>query len=241
MSRIPDAPASPRPPAISFDLDRTTREFWTDRVRQHTHDSYAGVPLAKFPEDLRSFEHIIWEQRPEVVIELGSSFGGSALWFRDRQRTLQSYGRLGGGHVITIDVDATRARESLADADPRYHETITLIEADVRDPELPARIAPSIPAGARCLVVEDTAHTYATTYAALAGFARFVHPGGFFVVEDGYIDLEERRTVPGLPRGVLPAVRDWLASADGTRFEVDRSREIYGVTSNPLGYLRRNV
>jgi cephalosporin hydroxylase len=227
------------PPAVRFDLERPAKEYWDARVRQHTHDSYAGVGLAKFPEDLRTYEHIMWSTTPDVVIEIGTSFGASALWFRDRLRWLETYGRIEAGRVISIDLQVDEARELLRGADPRFEETITLIEGDVLDPELPQLVERELAPGARCLVVEDSAHVYETTMAALVGFARFVPPGGFFVAEDGYVDLEERRIVPELPRGVLPAVRDWLQTREGRRFAVERDAELYGVSSHPEGFLQR--
>jgi len=102
-------------------------------------------------------------------------------------------------------------------ADPRYAEKITLVEADVLDPELPSHVEDLIPASVRCLVIEDSAHVYDTTWAAFAGFAGFVPEGDFFVVEDGCVDVEEMRPDESWPRGVLPALRDWLRDAGGRR------------------------
>jgi cephalosporin hydroxylase len=94
-------------------------EYWRARVAQHTTDSYAGVGLSKFPEDLRTYEHLLWLQRTDTVIEIGTQAGGSALWFRDRLRTLASYKRITQEpRVISIDLDQTRAREKLQRADP---------------------------------------------------------------------------------------------------------------------------
>ena len=227
------------PPAVRFDLASPAKAYWDERVRQHTQDSYVGVGLAKFPEDLRAYEHIMWSTRPNVVIEIGTSFGASALWFRDRLRWLEAYGRIEGGRVVSVDLEIDEARGPMSQADPRFEETITLIAGDVLDPELPEQVERQLPAEARCLVVEDSAHVYETTMAALVGFARFVPRDGFFVVEDGYVDIEERRTAPELPRGVLPAVRDWLQTPAGRDFEVERDAELYGVSSHPEGFLRR--
>jgi cephalosporin hydroxylase len=108
-------------------------EYWRARVAQHTTDSYAGVGLSKFPEDLRTYEHLLWLQRTDTVIEIGTQAGGSALWFRDRLRTLASYKRITQGpRVISIDLDQTRAREKLQRADPGYASQIVLVEGDVR-------------------------------------------------------------------------------------------------------------
>jgi cephalosporin hydroxylase len=227
------------PPPVVFDLARSPKEYWDDRVRQHTQDSYVGVGFAKFPEDLRAYEHIMWSQKPNVVIEIGTSFGASALWFRDRLRWLESYGRIGPGRVVSIDLHVEEARGLMAEADPRFEETITLLSGDVRDPALLGAVARRLPANANCLVVEDSAHEYDTTMAALVGFARFVPVRGFFVVEDGYVDIEERRIASEQPRGVLPAVNEWLRTPEGRRFAVEREAEMYGMSSHPHGFLRR--
>jgi cephalosporin hydroxylase/ribosome-associated translation inhibitor RaiA len=227
------------PPPTPLDLQSTVREYWLERVSRHTSDSYAGVRLAKFPEDLRVYEHLIWASRPNVVIEIGALRGGSALWFRDRLRTLAGYGHIGRPLVIGIDLRIDEARDDVRAADPAYEETIALLEGDVTDPDLPDRVEALLPAGARCLVVEDSAHVFGTTMAALRGFARFVPPRGFFVVEDGCVDRDEMRLRASWPRGVLPAVREWLTTAEGRRFRVRRDLEIYGITSHPEGFLQR--
>jgi cephalosporin hydroxylase len=227
------------PPPVSVSLSDTIRDYWLRRVEQHTHDSYAGVPLSKFPEDLRVYEHLIWESRANVVIEIGAQHGGSALWFRDRLAALAHYGSTGEVRVIAIDVDVAAARSNLASADPAFEREIILIEGDVLDSSLPDAVERQLPAGASCLVVEDSLHVYETTAAALRGFSRFVRQGGFFVVEDGCVDVEDMRLEPGWPRGVLPALRAWLRTPEGARFEVRRDLELYGVSCHPEGFIQR--
>jgi cephalosporin hydroxylase len=91
----------------------------------------------------------------------------------------------------------------------------------------------------RRFVIEDSAHVYATTRAALDEFAALVPVGGFMVVEDGCVDVEELRISEDWPRGVLPALDDWLASAPGRDFQVRRDLELYGVSCHPRGFLQR--
>jgi cephalosporin hydroxylase len=241
MSENANAPASlSMPPTVSLPLDATIRELWLARTRQHFEDSYAGVRMLQFPEDLRVFEHLLWLSRPTIVIEIGVQFGGSTLWFRDRLRTLSQY-RPGEGEVrvIAIDIDVEPAACTLAAADPRFEQTITLLEGNVLDPSLPESVANLVPGDARCMVVEDSAHTYETTRAALDGFARFVTPGCFLIIEDGCVDIEPLRADPGWPRGVLRAISDWLGRSEGTDFVMRRDLEMYGITCHPHGFLQR--
>jgi cephalosporin hydroxylase len=234
MARLVGSPIEQR-------LQSPIRSYWLDRAAQHTQDSYAGVSLAKFPEDLRVYEHMLWADRPNVVIEIGTHSGGSALWFRDRLRTLASYGLISECHVITIDVEIAQARRHLNHVDRGWEESISLVYGDVCDETLPAQIAELLPREARCLVVEDSAHVYSTTMAALTGFSRFVPPGGFFIVEDGCVDVEAMRLTEDWPHGVLPAVADWLTSPAGVDFVSRRDLELYGVTCHPGGLLQRIV
>lgn len=236
---IPTVSREPHlPPAVDVDLDDTIRSYWTKRVAQHEWDYYAGVRLLKFPEDLRAYEHLLWQSRAEVVIEIGGRFGGSALWFRDRLRANAAYGLIETPLVVSIDIDPELARAGVEGADPGA-EGIHIIGGDVTDTTLPDQIAELVPEGASCLVIEDSAHVYDTTLAALEGFTRFVQPGGFFVVEDGCVDVEELRLKPDWPRGVLPALYDWLATEQGRQFTVREDLELYGMSCHPNGFLQR--
>jgi cephalosporin hydroxylase len=232
-----------RRPARDAPIERrlrsSLRDYWRDRARLTVGDTYAGMPLMKFPEDLRVYEQLIWEMRANVVVEIGTHSGGSALWFRDRLRTSASYGRAATPVcVVTIDMRIERARELLEAADPRFADEIVLIEGDVTDPELPARVEAHLPTGARCMVVEDSAHTYESTSGALRGFSRFVPEGGWMIVEDGCVDIDTMR-LPDWPRGVLPAIEDWLGSPAGSAFRRRRDAERYGFTCHPGGFLQR--
>jgi cephalosporin hydroxylase len=222
------------PPSVSVNLETDSLlAYWRQRVAQHIHDVYAGVPLSKFPEDLRVYEHLIWLSAPEVVVEVGTQHGGSALWFRDRLWALRRYGRVDNPSYVGVDIDQAAARRNIAQADPTG---ITLIEGDVADAQTVRQVEEAV-GGRRCLVIEDSAHTYETTMASLRGLTDLVAPAGFFVVEDGCVDVEAMRIDPAWPRGVLPALNDWLE--EGQDFVVRGDLELYGVTCHPGGFLQR--
>jgi cephalosporin hydroxylase len=235
------AGGGPRTPPIEERLQMPLKAYWYERGGPRIEDSYAGVMIRKLPEDLRVYEHLMWDDRCNVVIEIGTLRGASALWFRDRLAAMSSYGRIGDYRVISIDLNAEEARPYLDAADPGWAEHITLLSADICDPELPARVRELLPDGARCMVIEDSAHVYDTTMAALKGFSPFVPDGGFFVVEDSYVDIEPMRRSEKQPRGVLPAVEEWLASAQGAEFTTRRDLELYGICCFPRGVLQRRA
>jgi cephalosporin hydroxylase len=228
-------------PAVSIDLTAATMlEYWRARADQHIHDLYVGVPLSKFPEDLRVYEHLLWLQTPDTVIEIGTQWGGSALWFRDRLRTLRDYGRIERDPlVVTIDLRQEGARDKLPHADPRYAEQIELVAGDICDPATADAVRQLVADRPNRFVIEDSAHVYETTRGSLDAFAGLVPPGGFMVIEDGCVDIDELRVSEDWPRGVLPALRDWLATEAGREFVVRRDLELYGVSCHPHGFLQR--
>jgi cephalosporin hydroxylase len=189
-------------------LDSPLSAHWFARLERHFNDSYMGIRLQKFPEDLRVYEHLLTEMRADTVIELGTANGASALWFRDRLATLERYGLIAAPQVVSVDLTPEHALAAIAAADPDYEAQITVLRGDVLDPELPGRVRSLIRPDARCFVVEDSAHVYDTSLAALRGFADLVPVGGWFVVEDGCVDVEALRLDETWPRGVQPAITD---------------------------------
>jgi cephalosporin hydroxylase len=227
------------PDPVSLSLDQDVRSYWVARAQQHTTDYYAGIRISKFPEDLRTYEHLLWLSRANVVVELGTQFGGSTLWLRDRLVANARYGHITGPRVIGADIEIGPARDAIAAVDPGYADTITLLEGDVCDSAFAAQVATLVPKDARCLVIEDSAHVYDTTLASLTGFAHLVPLGGYFVVEDGCVDVEDMRIADTWPRGVLPALDAWLETPQGRQFAVRRDLERYGLTCHPRGFLER--
>lgn len=240
------------PPPIRRRLDEPFADYWRRRLGEAPpgSDSWAGVPLMKLPEDLRAYQHLLWESRADTVVELGAKWGGSLLWFRDQLRSFGAYGRLEREPaVIGVDLNTAPTRIVLDRADPAWREQITLIQGDVSAEDTVSRVRSELRPGARCLVVEDAAHTAAITRAGLDAFAGLVPPGGFYVVEDGHVDVE--RLHPDGPPvlkqlgvttgGVQRAVAEWLETPAGREFELRPDLELYGVTSNPGGYLQRRA
>ena len=80
------------PQPVKSELRESLGDYWLKRVEQHTGDSYAGLGMSKFPEDLRVYEHLLWESAPTRRDRARRRRGGSALWFRDRLAAFSRYG-----------------------------------------------------------------------------------------------------------------------------------------------------
>jgi len=206
-----------------MDLDQTLLAFWKWRLRNHYSDRYRGRDLVKFPEDLRTYQKVIEETQPNVLIELGTFEGGSAMWFRDQMTVLS--GR--PSYVITVDT---------VPCDLQYGGVV-ILTGDLRDADMPARVAANITDGDRVMVVDDSYHTYDVTTSSLTIYSKFVTPGCYFVVEDGIVDEPELSIWPG-SGGVQPAIVDFLNADVGQDF-IREWREEFGLTMHQGGWLRR--
>lgn len=206
------------------DLDWTLRQYWKWRLETHFNDRYRGKQLTKFPEDLRTYQKVIEETQPNVIIELGTYDGGSAMWFHDQMRGITHR----ASFVATVDV-----------ADVRLdYQGVIVIHGDLRDDDVLHRVEDVLDAGDRVMVVEDSAHTYDVTSAALRLYSEFVTPGCYFVVEDGIVDDPELSVWAGSV-GVQPAIVDFLATDAGKGFTREW-RDEFGLTMHPGGWLRKN-
>ena len=214
---------------FSVDLGISFEDFYRLRIfnQMYDFDLYKGVRILKFPEDLRTYERLIEDSQPEVIIELGVEAGGSSLWFADRLDTL-----CGGGEIIGVDIDVSQVNQKILD-----DKRITLIEGDIASPDVIQKVKELV-AGRKAMVIEDAAHTYDCTLFALQNYWDLVPVGGWFIVEDGIVDIEPLRHYESTPRGVIGALDYFCSSYSGHKFS-RRSLSPYGITSNPSGWLRR--
>ncbi|VVM04902.1 partial 2-polyprenyl-6-hydroxyphenyl methylase / 3-demethylubiquinone-9 3-methyltransferase, partial [Methylacidimicrobium cyclopophantes] len=183
--------------------------------------TYFGIQTFKCPLDFWVYQELLYELRPDVVVEIGNYRGGSAL------ALAHLLDALGKGRIIAIDIDQKKI-------DPRAksHPRISWLQGDAK--LLAGKVASRIDPAERVLVIEDSEHTHANTLGVLRAYAGLVSPESYLIVEDTNC---HHGIAAGPSLGPYEAVEDFLAE-DG-RFEVDRSRENFGITWNPRGFLRR--
>lgn len=185
---------------------------------------YQGVRCTKNPFDLALYLKLLWDLKPQTIIEIGSAAGGSGRFFSDQS------GLFGlDASVWSFDVHPVIGLD---------RPNLKFLYGDIHSLESSA--LPEILKTAKrpLLVVEDGPHTYEGCKAALTFFHEFLDVGDYIVVEDGnlrelgYLSLED---------GPNRAIKEFLGRR-GAEYEVDlRYCDQFGrnVTWNTDGYLRR--
>jgi len=186
-----------------------------------TGTTYFGVKTLKNPLDFWVYQEIIFEQRPDVIVEIGNHSGGSTL------ALAHFCDLLGKGRVIGIDISHDKVPEIV-----RNHPRITLIEGDAC--ESFNKVDALILAGQSVLVIEDSSHTFDNTLKVLNTYAPLIRSGEYFIVEDS---ICHHGLNVGPDPGPYEAIEAFVA--EHSEFMVDRERESFLITWNPKGFIRR--
>lgn len=210
---------------------------WFDRsagLRYSYNFEWMGVPVIQYPQDILAMQQLIWQVRPEVIIETGVAHGGSLVFYASMLSLL------GGGDVIGVEIALREHNRAAVLAHPMAGR-IALVDGSSVAGDTVAAVA-SLVRGRRAFVVLDSNHTHDHVLAELRAYARFVEPGSYMVAMDTVIEQMPADFFPDRPwsRGnnAATAVAAFLAEDD--RFAVDeRIDAMLMVSVAPGGYLRR--
>jgi cephalosporin hydroxylase len=157
-------------------------------LRYYHTFTWFGRPILQLPEDLVRLQEVVYQVRPDVIVETGVFDGGSLLFYASLCEAI------GKGRVIGIDVEIRAGvREALRDH-PLGHR-IELIEGDSVAPVIVANVRGMVKAGESALVILDSNHTMAHVAAELEAYAPLVTVGSCMVAADGI--MRDLADVPG--------------------------------------------
>jgi cephalosporin hydroxylase len=185
-----------------------------------TQATWLGAQALKNPLDLWVYQEIVFETKPDLIVETGTYRGGSALYLA----TICDL--VGAGEVVSIDI------EPLRDEYPEHPRVTYLGGRSSTDDGVLAEVRARAE-GRKTLVILDSDHSQAHVEAELAAYAPLVPVGGYVIVEDSNIGQIRKDLLPG----PLEAIEGFVETTD--EFEIDRAREKFLITFNPSGYLRR--
>ncbi len=209
-------------------LESFHKIYYENPWRTWFRTNWLGVPVFKCPLDLWVYQEIVHERSPDVIVETGTAFGGSALYLATVLDTI------GKGGVTSIDI-----AESF-DGKPRpQHERITYLKGSSTNPEILKKVRQMIPEDGEVLVILDSDHSAPHVLAELKAYAPLIRPGGYLVVED--TNINGHPVLPEHGPGPMEALKEFFQSLESEGFQHDSSREKYYLTFNPMGYLQKNV
>ncbi len=231
---------------------RTLSREWIARTAEHKYVynwRWCGLPIIQLPPDVIVTQEIVWEVRPDVIIETGVARGGSLTFSASLLAMLDAAEATGRTpattprRVIGIDIEIRPHNRQAIEAHP-FAPMIELVEGSSVAPEIVAEVRARVGPGERVLVVLDSNHTHEHVLAELEAYAGLVTPGSYCIVQDTGIEEAGPDAFPDRPWGPgnspKSAVAVWLPAHP--EFAVDSAIDHkLLLSSSPGGYLRRTA
>ena len=196
---------------------------------------WLGLPIIQFPQDIVAVQEIIWNTKPDVIIETGVARGGSLILSASILHLLN-----GNGKVIGIDIDIREHNRKAIEDHPLAFR-IELLQGSSIDVNIVDQVKKYIKSTDRVMVVLDSNHTHSHVLEELRLYASLVTEGCYLIVMDTIVDDMPDDCFIDRPwkKGDNPktAVHEFMKESN--RFEIDESvHSKLLITVAPDGYLK---
>jgi len=207
----------------------------TARYKYSYNFTWLGLPIIQFPQDILAMQEIIWQVKPDLIIETGIAHGGSLIFYASM---LELIG--GDSHVLGIDIDIRPHNRIEIEKHPMF-KCITMIQGSSTDEEVVKQVYDFAKGRGKVLVALDSNHTHAHVLRELELYSPLVTKGSYLVVFDTAIEDMPEDFFPDRPwgRGNNPKTAVWEFLKTNDRFVIDKEIENkLLITVAPDGYLK---
>jgi len=197
--------------------------------------TWLGRPIIQLPQDIIAMQEIVWQVKPDFILETGIAHGGSLIFYASMLELLGQDGR-----VLGIDNDIREHNRVEIERHPMF-KRITMLQGSSVDEALARQVQEFARGRKRVLVVLDSNHTHQHVLKEMNLYSPLVTKGSYLVVFDTVIEDMPKGFFADRPwdKGNNPktAVHEFLGSND--RFVIDKEIENkLLITAAPDGYLK---
>jgi len=235
------------------DMCDTAAQFLAASTRpQYSYNFFwQGRPIIQYPQDIVAMQELIWNVKPDLIIETGIAHGGSLIFSASMLAQLDMVDAIESGKmmdprksnrkVLGVDIDIRAHNLEAINAHPMASR-IQMIEGSSVAAEVVDQVK-SIAAGyERVLVCLDSNHTHEHARAELELYAPLTSVGSYCVVFDTVIEDLPAEMFPDRPWGPgdNPKTAVWDYLKTHPEFEIDKMIDNKLLISvAPDGYLKR--
>ncbi|SFF18219.1 cephalosporin hydroxylase family protein [Thermoflexibacter ruber] len=220
-------------------LQDTASSFFqqTISVNYSYNFTWLGLPIIQYPQDIVALQEIIWQVKPDLIIEAGIARGGSLVFIASM---LELIG--GNGQVLGIDIDI-REHNRIAIENHPMAKRITMIQGSSIAPQTIQQVYDFANGKEKVLLLLDSNHTHDHVLAELKAYTPLVSIGSYCIVYDTVIedmpaDYEWKDRPWG--KGNNPKTAVWEFLKENDNFEIDKTfQDKLLITVAPDGYLKR--
>ena len=227
---------------------------WVREIARHRYAYnffWLGRPIIQFPQDIVAMQELIWEIKPDLVIETGIAHGGSLIFSASMLAILDMCDAIeekksidpsqSKRKVLGIDIDIRSHNREAIEAHPMASR-IQMIQGSSISREIIDQVHSIAAQYSKILVCLDSNHAHEHVLEELKAYAPLVSNGSYCVVFDTLVEDMPKEMFPDRPWGPgnnpKTAVFEFLKSHP--EFEIDKSIDHKLLISvAPDGFLKR--
>ena len=236
----------------SFLQDATKKWFvLANDAKYSYHFEWLGRPIIQYPQDIVALQELIWQIKPDLIIETGIAHGGSLIFSASMLALLDMAEAIENGNtldpkisnrkVLGIDIDIRPHNREAIEAHPMASR-IEMIQGSSIAPEIIQQVH-EIARNFNCvMVILDSNHTHEHVLAELVAYAPLTSKESYCVVFDTIVEEMPKSMFPERPWGPgdNPKTAVWEYLKTHTEFKIDKSiQHKLLITVAPDGFLKR--
>lgn len=211
---------------------------WMEAVSRYKysyHFSWMGRPIIQFPQDVMAMQELIWQVRPDLIVETGIAHGGSLIFYASMLELI------GKGEILGVDIDIREHNRMEIERHPMARR-IRMIQGSSIAPEVRDRIYAAAEGKETVMVILDSNHTHEHVLKELELYARLVTLNSYLVVFDTIVEDLPEDFFQDRPwgKGNNPKTAVWEFLKNNEQFVIDETiHNKLLITVAPDGYLKR--
>lgn len=237
----------------NFDAQALSRVWSRETNRNgYTYNfTWQGRPIIQYPQDMAAMQELIWEIKPDLIIETGIAHGGSLIFSASMLALLDMCEAIESGKsinpkvsnrkVLGVDIDIRLHNRAAIEAHPMASR-IQMIQGSSIAADIIAQVHAVAANYKRVLVCLDSNHTHDHVLAELNAYAPLTSVGSYCVVFDTIVEDLPAEMFPDRPWGPgnSPKTAVWEFLKTHSEFEIDKSiQHKLLITVAPDGWLKR--
>ena len=229
-------------------LQSTLTQKWFEMANSSNysyHFESFGRPIIQYPQDIVCVQELIYECKPDLIIETGIAHGGSIINSAAMLTLLDIFEgkdpRTSHRKVVAIDVDIRKHnREALASHPLNFK--YELIEGSSIDSEIIKEVEQHALGNEKVMVMLDSMHTEDHVLSELNAYSKYVNVGSYIIVFDTIIERLPENTHPNRPWNVgnnpQTAIDKWLPENQNFESNIEIDNKLL-ISVAPNGYIKR--
>jgi cephalosporin hydroxylase len=166
-----------------------------DKYKYIYNFNWMGRPIIKFPQDIIALQEVIWQVKPDLIIETGIAHGGSIIFSASMLELLGNDGK-----VIAVDIDIRKHNRDEIEKHTMM-KRITMLEGSSVSSEIVQQITDYAKGFKKVMVCLDSNHTHQHVLDELRLYAPLVSLDSYIILPDTLIEF--------FPKGYYSHNRPW--------------------------------